>query len=289
MENASGRPAAAVAAGPHATAAGTAGGKGLVLEIGGGHNPYPESDVIVDKFLENKERGGDLKVDRPVVIADFQQLPFKDGSFNYAICSHVLEHVEDVPSALGELTRVAKAGYLETPSALNEMVEPHRDYHRWYVAKQGSRLLFYPKTRTPTPQQTLINRLLTGNVAFKLFYLSNPELAFTKLRWRGRIDYEVMPETAVLDLEKLYPRVGQGLSGMLAGIAKHYGGLVRRRLREKSRRGRAPADLLPILCCPVCKSSFRVEGDKLICATCAGWYRREGTIYRLLKEDLRPL
>lgn len=262
---------------------------GLVLEIGGGHNPYPQSDIIVDKFLENKERGGDLKVDRPVVIADFQQLPFKDGSFDYSICSHVLEHVEDVPSALNELSRVAKAGYLETPSAMNEVVEPHREYHRWYVARQGSKLVFYPKNMGKSPEQFLLNRLLTRNAAFRFFYLSNPDLAFTRLRWRKRVEFEVKPESEPLDLEVLYPTVDQSVFGMVSGVATHYLGKLQRRARQKARARKAPVDIQAILCCPVCKSSFRFEGDKLICATCGGYYLKQGRLYHLLKEDLRPL
>ena len=45
---------------------------GLVLEIGSGDNPNPRSSVLVDRFLgsDNRERGGDLVVDRPFVVAD---------------------------------------------------------------------------------------------------------------------------------------------------------------------------------------------------------------------------
>lgn len=260
-----------------------------VLEIGGGHNPYPQSDVIVDKFLENKERGGDLKIDRPVVIADFQLLPFKDKAFSYAICSHVIEHVEDVPAAVGELTRVADAGYLETPSALTEIVEPHRDYHRWFVIRQGMKLLFYPKEAAKPPLQSLLNRLIYGNFAFKLFYLSNPDLAATRLRWKKKIDFQVFGPEAALDFEKLYPDVRQSAPGLLIGLFKHYLGKVRRKAQAKARGGRAPLDLLPLLCCPVCKSSFRAEGEKLICDKCHGYYRKQGKLYHLLREDFSPL
>jgi len=70
---------------------------GLVLEIGSGDNPNPLSNVLVDRFLgaDNRERGGDLVVDRPFVVADAHHLPFRDGAFAYAICSHILEHMDD--------------------------------------------------------------------------------------------------------------------------------------------------------------------------------------------------
>lgn len=42
--------------------------------------------------------------------ADMTALPFRDGSFDFAICSHVLEHVEDDRTAMAELFRVLAPG-----------------------------------------------------------------------------------------------------------------------------------------------------------------------------------
>ena len=44
-------------------------------------------------------------------------MPFADKTFDYAICSHVLEHVERPDTVIAELTRVAKAGYIEVPDS----------------------------------------------------------------------------------------------------------------------------------------------------------------------------
>ena len=44
-------------------------------------------------------------------------MPFDDKVFDYAICSHVLEHVERPDAVIAELSRVAKAGYIEVPEA----------------------------------------------------------------------------------------------------------------------------------------------------------------------------
>lgn len=40
--------------------------------------------------------------------ADMTALPFTDSSFDFAICSHVLEHIEDDGAAIAELYRVLK-------------------------------------------------------------------------------------------------------------------------------------------------------------------------------------
>jgi SAM-dependent methyltransferase len=55
------------------------------------------SYVSVDMF--------DPEADR---AADMTALPFPDASFDFAICSHVLEHIEDDAKAMAELHRVLK-------------------------------------------------------------------------------------------------------------------------------------------------------------------------------------
>ena len=52
-----------------------------VLEIGGGNNPHPRSNVVVDKFPDiNYHRSGDIKVlkHQTFIQADGEDLPFKD-------------------------------------------------------------------------------------------------------------------------------------------------------------------------------------------------------------------
>ncbi|HEX5689732.1 MAG TPA: methyltransferase domain-containing protein, partial [Roseiflexaceae bacterium] len=96
--------------------------EGLVLEIGSGDNPNPRSNVLVDRFLgaDNRERGGDLVVDRPFVVADAHYLPFRDGAFAYTICSHILEHMDDPKQFARELERVSAAGYIQSPAEIAE-------------------------------------------------------------------------------------------------------------------------------------------------------------------------
>lgn len=55
--------------------------------------------ISVDGFDPNADR-----------IADLTALPFADASFDIAICSHVLEHIEDDRAAMRELFRVLRPG-----------------------------------------------------------------------------------------------------------------------------------------------------------------------------------
>ena len=102
-----------------------------VLEVGGGHNPHPRSNVVVDKYVDsNYHRSGDLAVykNQQFICADGEDLPFGDKSFDYAICCQVIEHVDNPVRFMAEQTRVARAGYLETPSLIGEYLMPKENH-----------------------------------------------------------------------------------------------------------------------------------------------------------------
>src|ERR1700730_7068455 len=89
----------------------------LVLEVGSGDSPVPRSDVLLDLTLQNHERvGGATIANRPLVLGAIERLPFQDKIFDYVIAIHVLEHSKAPETFLGELQRVACAGYIESPS-----------------------------------------------------------------------------------------------------------------------------------------------------------------------------
>lgn len=94
-----------------------------VLEIGPGATPYSRSDVFLEKKFASENEliaqsglVGLLKTDKPVFTYDGDIFPFKDKEFDYVVCSHVLEHVDDVDKFLNEMQRVGKKGYLEFPT-----------------------------------------------------------------------------------------------------------------------------------------------------------------------------
>lgn len=53
---------------------------------------------------------GDIESPLADVKLDIQNLPFEDDSFDFILCSHVLEHIPDDRRAMGELHRVTKPG-----------------------------------------------------------------------------------------------------------------------------------------------------------------------------------
>jgi SAM-dependent methyltransferase len=166
----------------------------LVLEIGSGDNPHPRSDVLVDKFPASEgERGGALRVDRPVVVADLEKLPFADQSFDYVICKHVIEHLRDPAKGLAELARVAKRGYIESPSLAGEVLFGW-SFHRWVLSLEDGVLVFTPKNWA-NPLGGTFHDLAKTDFLFKLWLKLRRPLFHTVLEWEGKIPFHVRKQS----------------------------------------------------------------------------------------------
>jgi SAM-dependent methyltransferase len=82
------------------------------IEIGGAaYNEFFLDTINVDHRAEPTSSAMQLRfAGRPMpvdVVAKADDLPFTDGSFDFVLASHVLEHVPDPIHALGEWVRVA--------------------------------------------------------------------------------------------------------------------------------------------------------------------------------------
>ncbi len=118
----------------------------LVLDVGCGAFPNEAASISCDRSLdEDRHRTGRrTEVDRPFVLCDATALPFRDGSVGFVIASHIGEHVDDPALLCSELSRVAVAGYIETPSPLADYLLDE-EYHQWRVGGGGSSIHFSRK------------------------------------------------------------------------------------------------------------------------------------------------
>ncbi|HEX3087224.1 MAG TPA: methyltransferase domain-containing protein [Ilumatobacteraceae bacterium] len=123
----------------------------LVLDVGSGDKPHWRADVLLDRFPDEAHGGqrsgaSAARVDRPLFDADAADMPFADKVFDYAICSHMLEHVEHPDAVVAELTRVAKAGYIEVPEAASAKIVDFPS-HLWWVTLDEEVLVFTAKAQ----------------------------------------------------------------------------------------------------------------------------------------------
>ena len=119
----------------------------LIADFGCGHFPNKYANVLVDQATSLDEQRGGLKI-RKTGPSTFHNLdlnvfpyPFPDKHFDFLICSHVLEHLEDPVRACSEFSRIAKAGYIEVPFYCVDLFIRNNDViHKWlcsYEPKDG--------------------------------------------------------------------------------------------------------------------------------------------------------
>jgi hypothetical protein len=129
-----------------------------VLDVGGGVAPFRRADAVVDIEPLEAHRGrtrgrtDEFAGERWYVgdICDPQvwsQIP--DKAFDFVVCSHTLEDVRDPLFVCGQLQRVARAGYIETPSKFRECAKADGsdvvagwEHHRWIVQVENGTLFF---------------------------------------------------------------------------------------------------------------------------------------------------
>jgi len=102
------------------------------LEVGPGSRRFwPRANVVIDV----EDRGAaDLPEGAEFHQCSVEAMPFPDGSFDYALCAHVLEHVEDPDAACRELARVATRGAIECPHPFKELLFGFEEHdHKWFV------------------------------------------------------------------------------------------------------------------------------------------------------------
>lgn len=133
----------------------------LVLDVGGGARPLRRADWVID-LMPHEARGAyghdgsgperftaETWVRRD--LCDREPWPFPDGRFDFAVCSHTLEDVRDPVWVCAELQRVARAGYVEVPSRLEEQSYGFQGpwvgwgHHHWLVDVRDGGLEFVLK------------------------------------------------------------------------------------------------------------------------------------------------
>lgn len=138
-----------------------------VLDVGGWAGAVNRADWVID-LMPYASRGALMphgfgppperfSEDRWVVadICAHQPWPFEDDYFDFAVCTFTLEDVRDPIRVCQEMSRVAKAGYVEVPSLLDELTWRNPEvsggpwvghaHHRWLCTLEDDELVFLSK------------------------------------------------------------------------------------------------------------------------------------------------
>jgi uncharacterized protein YbaR (Trm112 family) len=272
----------------------------LVLDVGSGHNPNPRSDILCDRYIEDDtERGGSIRADRPLIVADGHNLPFKDKAFDYVIASHIIEHMDDPERFCSELQRVSRAGFIASPTELAEHMF-YWTFHKWYVNKTGDKLVLHPKVNVPNIFGDLFHYLYEYNPWYARFHRSLPDMFWMEYEWRDRINIEIR-DRSPLDLtdkralkRMVTPRESLVTSVKRTGVtlADEFLPRAAKNLITRARRQkRAPArkvNLESILACPACGGDVKMLRDAVKCERCGRVYPIErGFPMMLLDQDMR--
>jgi len=272
----------------------------LVLDVGSGHNPDPRSDILCDRYIEDDtERGGSIKVDRPLIVADGHNLPFKDKAFDYVIASHIIEHMDDPARFCSELQRVARRGFIASPTELAEHMF-YWSFHKWYVNKLNNRLILHPKVDVPNTFGDLFDYLYEYNPWFARFHRSLPDMFWMEYEWDGTIQVEIRDRSPLnLDDPRALKRMVIPHESPIASLkrtgitladtflpqpAKNFITKMRRQKRTPARK----INLESILACPVCGGDVKMLADAVKCTRCNNVYPIEyGFPMMLLDQDMR--
>jgi len=88
-----------------------------VLELGPGHVSFPNATHFCGWDDEESKKLPNYKV----VNFSEDTFPYEDKEFDFVYARHVLEDLRNPIHCIKEMSRIAKAGYVETPSPLIEM------------------------------------------------------------------------------------------------------------------------------------------------------------------------
>jgi SAM-dependent methyltransferase len=253
----------------------------LVLEVGSGGNPYSRADILLDAYEETQERHWEpLVSDRPTILAMGEKLPFKDKAFDFVIASHVLEHIASPEKFLAELERVSHAGYIETPDAFMERINPYKD-HRLEVTVREDTLFIRKKTKWVLDDELVeLYEHQAKPVVTKELIPRFPERFHVRFYWEENIKFSIVNPNDDANWTPVFHNntaTHQNLFNWKAKVRAMINGAVRiwSPTAHNSR-----VNLIDLLQCPTCFADNFQELDGCVkCLGCGKEYSHKGNLY----------
>jgi len=248
----------------------------LVLDVGGGQNPFHRANVVVDLLPEDdSQRSGALEVgDRFFVQASGENLPFVNASFDYIWSNHTVEHSEDPKVFCKELSRVGKRGYLGAPSEIYEVLWHGHPYHNWILNLRYGKLIAVKKSDAIPERVTYTGKLFqvlqSVSPEFNQFYRSHFNIFKVNINWEDEIECVIQDDFPILDYNN-----GDFLAGFIADY-KGYKPAIHKPMSLKLEL----SAIVSLMRCNFClKMDLMRLNNTVICPGC-------GPIYTIQNERL---
>lgn len=257
----------------------------LVLEVGSGGNPYPRANVLLDAYIETRERHwAPLVSDRPTVIGFVESLPFKDKSFDFVIAAHVLEHSSNPEKFITELQRVAKAGYIEVPDAFMERINPYYD-HRLEITTRDDTLIIRKKIAwNHDPEVVELYEAFSKPVVTRFLIPKYPSKFHVRYFWKDKISYHIFNP----DVRADWPAPVMNIPVQSTSYKNKINKIVLHFLRwvlSQNRRNTS-IQLIDLLTCPTCNHDHLTQkNDTLVCSNCDTTYATKNGIPILYPKE----
>ena len=176
-----------------------------VIDIGSGHIPFPLATHLADITLEDHRYGRASapfkhQKGKPVYETNIENMPFEDKEFDFIYCSHVLEHAEHPDKACMEIMRVAKRGYIETPTKGKDIFlnSTKISNHNFWIEAINGTLIFneYTPDEIEGLQCSILMSMHTSpqterEKAFSALIYLKPQLFNTMFLWEEKFDFEI--------------------------------------------------------------------------------------------------
>lgn len=179
-----------------------------IVDVGAGANPWAIEWLthVIDKFTNPSDISNvinknikiyNVDVDDPREWQSVLNEVQINGKFDFVICTHTLEDVNNPKISCEMINKIGKAGFISMPSKYSELISfenksnynlPYKGYHhhRWIYQIKNNKLVGYPK----------MNFHDYVNFEFNYEKACSTEIAFL---WENEFEYEFIAPYDMLD------------------------------------------------------------------------------------------